>query len=135
MDPRYILDTDICIHARRRLSPALLARFNKLERGEAILSVITYGELLYGAHKSADAGRAVQIIEEFASLFDIAPLTEETARSYGMVRADLASRGEIIGSNDLWIAAQAKANGLTLVTGNEREFSRVAGLKIENWTV
>jgi hypothetical protein len=68
-------------------------------------------------------------------LFDIAPLTEETARSYGMVRADLASRGEIIGSNDLWIAAQAKANGLTLVTGNEREFSRVAGLKIENWTV
>jgi tRNA(fMet)-specific endonuclease VapC len=135
MGARYILDTDICIHARRRRSPALLARFNRLERGEAVLSVVTYGELLYGARKSADADRAVQIIEEFASMFDIAPVTKEAARTYGMLRADLASRGEIIGGNDLWIAAQAKAESLTLVTGNEREFSRVVGLKIESWTV
>jgi tRNA(fMet)-specific endonuclease VapC len=135
MAPRYILDTDICIHVRRRRSPALLEKFNSLERGEAVLSVITYGELLYGARKSSDSKRAVQIIEEFASLFDIALVTAETAKIYGVLRADLASTGQLIGSNDLWIAAQAKLADLTLVTGNEREFRRIAGLKIENWVI
>jgi tRNA(fMet)-specific endonuclease VapC len=134
MSPRYILDTDICIHARRRRSPELLARFDKLERGEAVLSVITYGELLYGARKSVDPERALRTIDEFASLFDIVPVTMETARIYGVLRASLASRGEMIGGNDLWIAAQAKLAGLTLVTGNEREFRRVVDLRIENWT-
>jgi len=133
MSPRYILDTDICIHARRRRPSALLARFDKLQRGEAILSVITYGELLYGARKSAESKRAVQIIEEFASFFEIAPVTAGTAQAYSGLRADLASKGEIIGGNGLWIAAQAKLLGLTLVTGNEREFRRIVGLKIENW--
>ena len=133
MAPRFILDTDICIHVRRRRLPELLSRFNNLERGEAVLSVVTYGELLYGARKSSESARAVQIIEEFASLFDIVPLTAEIARTYSVLRADLASRGQIIGSNDLWIAAQATAADLTLVTGNEREFRRIAGLKIENW--
>jgi tRNA(fMet)-specific endonuclease VapC len=133
MSPRYILDTDICIYARRRRPPALLARFDKLQPGEAILSVITYGELLYGARKSIESKRAIEIIEEFASLFEVAPVTPETAQAYGLLRSALASRGEIIGSNDLWIAAQAKHLGLTLVTGNEREFRRIAGLKIENW--
>jgi tRNA(fMet)-specific endonuclease VapC len=133
MSPRYLLDTDICIHARRGRSPALLARFEKLGRGEAVLSVITYGELLYGARKSAASERALQTIEEFASLFDILPITEETARIYGVLRAKLESKGQMIGSNDLWIAANAKVAGLTLVTGNEREFRRVLDLKVENW--
>ena len=134
MPARYLLDTDICIHARRRRAPALLARFDKLERGEAMLSVVTYGELLHGARKSLESERALRTIEEFASLFDIAPVTMETARMYGMIRADLERRGGIIGGNDLWIAAQARAAGLTLVTGNEREFRRVTGLKVENWS-
>jgi tRNA(fMet)-specific endonuclease VapC len=134
MSLRYILDTDICIHARRRRHPALLARFNELERGEAALSVITYGELLYGARKSVDSDRAVQIIEEFAGLFDILSVTEETARLYGVLRADLSKKGQMIGANDLWIAAQARSAELTLITGNEREFRRIAGLNVENWT-
>jgi tRNA(fMet)-specific endonuclease VapC len=133
MSRRYILDTDICIHARRQRSAALLARFNNLQRGEAVLSVITYGELLYGARKSTESKRAMQIIEEFANLFEILPVTEETAQTYGLLRSDLATRGQIIGSNDLWIAAHALLLGLTLVTGNEREFRRVIGLKVENW--
>ena len=133
MSPRYLLDTDICIHARRRKSPALLARFDKLERGEAVLSVVTYGELLYGARKSVESERALRTIEEFASLFDILPVTEETARMYGTLQANLEPKGQMIGGNDLWIAAHARVAELTLVTGNEREFRRVAGLKIENW--
>lgn len=135
MTPRYLLDTDICIHARRQRPPALVARFDKLQRGEAVLSMITYGELLFGARKSASSARALQIIEEFGSLFDIIPVTVETAQMYGILRADLEARGQVIGGNDLWIAAQARAAGLIMVTGNDREFSRVAGLKIENWTV
>lgn len=135
MSPRYILDTDICIHARRRRPPELVARFDKLQRGEAVLSVITYGELLFGAYKSTTSARAIQVIEEFGSLFDIIPVSVEAGRAYGIIRADLEARGQVIGGNDLWIAAQARASGLILVTGNEREFSRVAGLQIENWTV
>ena len=133
MSRRYILDTDICIHARRQRSAALLARFNSLQCGEAVLSVITYGELLYGARKSTESKRAMQIIEEFGNLFEILPVTEETAQTYGLLRCDLATKGQIIGSNDLWIAAHALLLGLTLVTGNEREFRRVVGLKVENW--
>ena len=133
MSRRYILDTDICINARRQRSAALLARFNSLQRGEAVLSVITYGELLYGARKSTESKRAMQIIEEFANLFEILPVTEETAQTHGLLRCDLATTGQIIASNDLWIAAHALLLGLTLVTGNEREFRRVVGLKVENW--
>jgi tRNA(fMet)-specific endonuclease VapC len=133
MSPRFLLDTNICIHVRRKRSAALLARFDKLERGEAVLSAITYGELLYGARKSVAPQKALQTIEEFASLFDILPVNDETARMYGILRADLAAKGEIIGGNDLWIAAQACVAKLTLVTANEKEFKRIAGLKIENW--
>jgi tRNA(fMet)-specific endonuclease VapC len=57
----------------------------------------------------------------------------DVAKTYGAIRSDLAARGELIGNNDLWIAAHAKSLGLTLVTNNEREFQRVAGLTIENW--
>ena len=63
------------------------------------------------------------------------PLPEKAAEIYGFIRADLESRGEMIGNNDLWIAAHALASGLTLVTNNEKEFRRVPGLKVQNWAV
>jgi tRNA(fMet)-specific endonuclease VapC len=62
-----------------------------------------------------------------------ASLPEEAASAYGEIRATLEKRGEMIGGNDLWIAAHAKSAGLTLVTNNEREFKRVPGLKLQNW--
>lgn len=61
------------------------------------------------------------------------PLPDRAAETYGFVRAELESRGEMIGNNDLWIAAHAMAEGLTLITNNEREFRRVRGLKVQNW--
>ena len=133
MAARYLLDTNICIYIRKQRPPAVLARFEKLKAGEALLSVITYGELLYGAAKSQKREQALQALQELTSLLPVLALPAEAAEHYGQIRAALEAKGEIIGGNDLWIAAHAKAAGLIVVTNNEREFKRVKGLKVENW--
>jgi tRNA(fMet)-specific endonuclease VapC len=133
MAPRYLLDTNIVIYVRRRRPPQVLSRFEKLEPGEAALSVITYGELLYGLEKSASPTEGLQQLEELAYVIPVLPLPAEAARTYGAIRAKLETNGEMIGHNDLWIAAHANAADLILVTNNEREFCRVPGLRIENW--
>jgi tRNA(fMet)-specific endonuclease VapC len=133
MEARFLLDTNICIYIRRRRPPRVLEHFRRLKATQVVLSVVTYGELLYGAEKSLARARALQELEEFASFVQILPLPIGAARSYGEIRAALETKGEIISSNDLWIAAHALAADLTLVTNNEREFKRVPGLKIENW--
>jgi tRNA(fMet)-specific endonuclease VapC len=133
MKARFLLDTNICIYIRRRQPPQVLARFRQLATGEAALSVVSYGELLYGAQKSPMGFRAFKDLEEFTSLIQILPLPAEAGRMYGIIRASLEIKGEMIGANDVWIAAHAKASDFTLVTNNEREFRRVEGLKIENW--
>ena len=133
MAARYLLDTNICIYIKKQRPPEVLARFEKLKAGEALLSVITYGELLYGAAKSQQRMQALNALQELTSLLPVLPLPEDAAEHYGQIRAALEAKGEIIGGNDLWIAAHAKAAGLIVVTNNEREFKRVKGLKVENW--
>src|SRR5271154_6443006 len=133
MEPRYLLDTNICIYIRQKRPEEILRRFRKLRPGEAVLSVITYGELLYGAAKSAHRTAALERFRELVYLLPALALPESAAETYGAIRADLESKGEMIGNNDLWIAAHALAAGLTLVTNNEREFRRVRGLKVQNW--
>ncbi|HEX4160103.1 MAG TPA: type II toxin-antitoxin system VapC family toxin [Rhizomicrobium sp.] len=133
MAGRYILDTNICIYIRSRRLPHIRARFERLEPGEAALSVITYGELLYGAEKTANRASAMRQLEELATAIPVLSLPDSAAESYGAIRAELEKKGHMIGNNDLWIAAHVRAAGLTLVTNNEREFRRVPGLKIENW--
>ncbi len=135
MEPRFLLDTNICIYVRRQKPEKVLRRFRALRQGEAALSVITFGELLYGAAKSAQRAEALERLEELAHLLPVLPLPEAAAEAYGIMRAELERKGEMIGNNDLWIAAHAKAAGLTLVTNNEREFRRVRGLKLQNWAV
>jgi len=158
MSARYMLDTNICIYllegrggeiVRRRIEAAVrgtlvtstivqaevvTARFRQMQHGDAVLSVITYGELLYGAERSQQRSRALESLARLVSLLSVVPLPEEAAAAYGEIRATLEARGEKIGGNDLWIAAHAKSAGLTLVTNNEREFKRVPGLKLQNWT-
>jgi tRNA(fMet)-specific endonuclease VapC len=133
MDPRFLLDTNVCIYIRRQRPPEVLARFQRLKPGEAVLSVITYGELMYGAQKSQFREQATKQLTELAALVPVMDLPLQAGQFYGAIRATLEARGEIIGNNDLWIAAHAKAAGLTLVTNNEREFQRISGLKIQNW--
>lgn len=135
MEPRYLLDTNICIYIRQRRPEEVLRRFRSLRPGEAVLSVITYGELFYGAAKSAKRSAALERLRELIHLLPALPLPDTAAEAYGRIRAELESKGEMIGNNDLWIAAHAVAAGLTLVTNNEREFRPVRGLKMQNWAV
>jgi tRNA(fMet)-specific endonuclease VapC len=134
METRYMLDANIVIYIRQKHPEAVLRRFDRLRPGEAGISVIAYGELIYGAMKSSQREIGLQRLREISKALPALPLPENAAETYGFVRADLESRGEMIGNNDLWIAAHAMASGLTLVTNNEKEFRRVRGLKVQNWT-
>ena len=131
--PRYMLDTNICICIARKQPPALLSRFEKLKRGEAVLSIITYGELRYGAAKSRQREAVLRYLDELVSLLPVQPLPVAAAEHYGIIRAQLEEKGRPIGGNDLWIAAHAVAEGLTLVTNNTKEFSRIRELEVQNW--
>jgi tRNA(fMet)-specific endonuclease VapC len=133
LKPRYLLDTNICIYIRQERPEEVLRRFRRLRSGEAALSVITYGELLYGAAKSAQRAAAHERLRDLMRLLPALPLPENAAQAYGTIRAELEAKGEVIGNNDLWIAAHAVASELTLVTSNEGEFRRVRGLKVQNW--
>ncbi len=135
MEARFLLDTNICIYIRRKKPEEVLRRFRALKAGEAALSVITFGELVYGAEKSAQRVAALELLRELARVLPVMGLPETAADAYGTIRAELERKGQLIGNNDLWIAAHAKAAGLTLVTNNERKFRRVRGLRVENWAV
>ena len=129
---RYLWDTDTCIYARRR-PPKIVARLAELGPGDVRISVVTYGELVYGTTKSAEPAQALAGLSRFIASVSALPLPEAAGDVYAHVRHELAAKGELIGPNDLWIAAHALAADLVLVTNNEREFRRVKGLKIENW--
>ena len=98
------------------------------------MSVVTYGELRVGAEKSDRYPASLRALELFIQAVTVLPMALEVARFYSKVRLDLEQRGLIIGTNDLWIASHCLQLGLTLVTNNEREFSRIPNLTIENWT-
>ena len=135
MDPRYLLDTNICIYVRQKRPQRVLQRFEKLAPGEAGISVITYGELIYGAAKSKHSSVMLERLRELTGELPPWPLPETAAEHYGKIRSELETMGEVIGNNDLWIAAHAIAASLILVTNNEGEFRRVRGLRLQNWTI
>ena len=134
MAVRYLLDTNICIYIAKHHPPAVRERFVQLKADELAMSVVTLGELRFGAEKSQWRERAMAVIAQLVTTVQIVPLTEAVGAHYGQIRASFQQRGEMIGNNDLWLAAHAKAEGWTLITNNEREFVRVEGLQIENWT-
>lgn len=131
--PRFMLDTNICIYIQRQKPPSVLKRFEALKPGQAVISVITWGELLYGAAKSHQSNQVLRILEEFSRVVPVLPMPFDCGASYGHIRAELEKIGRPIGNNDLWIAAHALASGFTLVTNNTKEFERVPLLQIENW--
>ncbi len=133
MATRYLLDTNICIYIAKHNPAAVRARFAQHTADELVMSVITLGELRFGAERSQSQGRAIAVINQLQSLIQVAPLTESVGEHYGQIRASLQKSGLTIANNDLWIAAHARAEEWVLVTNNEREFRRVDGLKIENW--
>ena len=134
METRYLLDTNICIYIRQKKPQELLRRFERLRPGEAAISVVTFGELMYGAEKSAQRSWAIEQLRELLLFLPSLPLPEDAAQAYAKTRADLESRGQMLGNNDLWIAAHAVALDVILVTNNEKQFRRVRNLKLQNWT-
>jgi len=133
VETHYLLDSNMVIYFRQKRSEAIMRRFAELLPGEAAISVISYGELLYGAMKTSHPTSAIERLHNLVQELRPLPLPESAGETYGFIRADLAARGEMIGNNDLWIAAHGLASGLTLVTNNEKEFRRVRGLKVQNW--
>jgi tRNA(fMet)-specific endonuclease VapC len=133
MAARFLLDTDICIYIRQKRSEEVLRRFKTLQPGEAGVSLITFGELIFGAIKRGRLAAEREKWLELVHFLPVHPLPVEAAERYGAIRVGLEARGGVIGNNDMWIAAHAMAAGLTLVTNNEKEFRRVHGLKIQNW--
>ena len=99
------------------------------------MSVITKAELLYGVEVSSRRSQDAAAVAAFLPYVEALDFTDDAAIHYADIRADLKRRGTLIGANDLFIAAHARALGLTLVTNNTAEFERVSGLTIENWTL
>lgn len=130
---RYLLDTNICIYIAKGQPVAVRERFARHALHELTLSVITVGELRFGAEKSQGRERALATIEQLVQMIQPRPLPLAAAEHYGDIRAALQRQGLPIGNNDLWLAAHARAEGWTLVSNNTREFARVPGLRLENW--
>jgi len=129
---RWLLDTDICIYVLKNRPSALRERFNR-SAAQLCISSVTLAELLYGAEKSARTEANLAEIERFAARLTVLPFDEKAAAHYGRIRTVLERVGRPIGPYDLMIAAHARAEGLTLVSNNQREFGRVEGLVTENW--
>lgn len=129
---RYLLDTNIVIYVIKRRPIELLQTFNE-NTGRMAISSITLSELYHGAEKSSRINENLRVIEDFCSRLEVLPYTAKAAQHYGSIRAALERRGETIGVNDLHIAAHARSEGLTVVSNNLGEFSRVPALQSENW--
>jgi tRNA(fMet)-specific endonuclease VapC len=128
----YMLDTDICIYVMKNHPAELRERFNRLAE-QLCISSITLAELYYGAEKSARAPENVTAVEEFAARLDVLAFSPKASRHYGQLRADLERAGTPVGAHDMLIGAHARAEGLIVVTNNLREFTRMPGLRAENW--
>ncbi|MBK8186694.1 MAG: type II toxin-antitoxin system VapC family toxin [Cellvibrio sp.] len=129
----YLLDTNICIYLAKNNPPQIRKKLASLQGQQIIISIITMGELRFGAAKSQHREKATNLIDQLTRSMRIEDLTPEVAEHYGDIRAALEKNGKIIGHNDLWLAAHARSQNWILVTNNEREFLRVDGLKVENW--
>ncbi len=129
----FLLDSNICIYIINSNPITVVNEIKKLKPHQVKLSAISIGELEYGIYKSKAIEKNKKALYDFASAFDILPFDDRDAEIFGLIRADLEKRGQIIGPYDIQIAAQAIARDLILVTNNTKEFLRINGLKLENW--
>jgi tRNA(fMet)-specific endonuclease VapC len=130
---KYMLDTNIAIFVIKRRPEELLQTFNK-NVGLMCISSITFAELMHGVEKSSDPERNLRNVEDFVSRLDVEPYADAAGSQYGEIRANLEKKGTPIGVNDLHIAGHARSEGMILVTNNKREFDRVEGLRVVDWT-
>lgn len=130
---KFLLDTDLFSVAAREGSTALRQRLDMIPAHDIGLSVITAGEIEFGLAKNRPARWLAERIEVLRRSFATLAFGDDVPLRYGQLRAHLYGQGTPIGPNDCWIAAHALSEDLTLLTGNDREFRRVPGLRVENW--
>lgn len=129
----YLLDSDILIHALRGHA-TVAERLREHRDAPKALSVLTYGELLYGARKSQRSAEHLAKVYRIAELFPLVPVTRAIVESFAELQVTLESKGESLDHIDLMIGVTALSLNYILVTNNERHFRRIPGLQIENWT-
>ncbi len=132
---KYMLDTNMIAYAKNRRPEVVLERLIQHDPSQICISSITMAELEYGVHNSSKPEQNRTALMMFLSGITILPFDSDASFEYGKIRYALKSKGILIGGNDLLIAAHAKSLGLTLVTHNTREFSKVEGLSIEDWCI
>lgn len=129
---RYLLDTNIVSDLIRNPQGKAARRIGKVGEGAICTSIIVAAELRYGAARSGSA-RLRRAVEDLLGEIEVLPFDVPADADYGDIRASLEAAGTPIGSNDLLIAAHARAVGAIVVTANMEEFRRVKGVKVENW--
>jgi tRNA(fMet)-specific endonuclease VapC len=131
----YLPDTNVCINYLRSKHAGIQAEFRSMVPNEIAICDIVSAELWYGTHRGGQFAANAPILRAFLAPFPSRPFDHRSAEVYGNIRRVLEVAGTPIGPYDLQIAAVALANGLTLVTHNMREFSRVPELRLEDWEI
>jgi tRNA(fMet)-specific endonuclease VapC len=132
---KYLLDTNPCIVYLRGRNPLLRNRVASHAPSDIVMCSVVLAELLHGTERSADPVKGRIEVSNFARPYGSLPFDDAAADEYALIRVDLERRGLPIGDNDMFIAAIARSNNLTLVTHNTAEFSRIPNLNIEDWEV
>ncbi|MDR1041918.1 MAG: type II toxin-antitoxin system VapC family toxin [Deltaproteobacteria bacterium] len=130
-----MLDTNICSYIISNRPPEVREHFSSLKSGQAAMSVVTWGEMILGVEKNTQIKLAIKLETSSKTAVRVIPMEPDSAKFYGVIRAFLETQGTLISTNDIWIAAHAMSCGHILVTNNEKEFSRVPGLRRENWVL
>ena len=131
---KFLLDTNICVFLIRNQGERIRERIRSHRVGEIGVSAITESELRFGADKSSDPGKNHAVLERFFLTLPVLAFDSGCSREYGRIRTFLEKKGTPIGSLDTLIAAHALSRGMTVVSNNTREFKRVPGLRVEDWT-
>jgi tRNA(fMet)-specific endonuclease VapC len=130
----FLLDTNVWILLLKQPPAALRARLDSHLPNQIVVCSVVKAELWYGAHKYQNADQRRGVVESLLAPYNSLPFDDTAARHYGNIRHYLETKGQLIGPNDLQIAAICRAHGLTLVSANTNEFGRVPNLKVEDWT-
>jgi tRNA(fMet)-specific endonuclease VapC len=130
---KRLLDTNVCVAYLNGSDARVRDRLLEVSPSDVCLCSVVKAELLYGARKSRRVNENLARVTELFAALESLPFDDNAAEYYGMLRVQLEAAGTLIGANDMMIAATALAAGVTLVTRNQREFLRVAGLSIETW--
>ncbi len=131
----FLLDTNICIFLIKKKNQILLDKLKKNYNKGIFISSLTLAELEFGIENSEHKEKNRFSLIEFLSIFEILPFEQSDTQAFGIIKADLKKSGNLIGSVDALLAAQAISRNLTFITNNTKEFKRIKNLKMEDWSL